>query len=87
VPVLVGGTGVLPAGLLDPMFSEPEADAGRRRALRTFLNGLSLERLRAFLAALDPAREALGPRGRTPAHDPCGGGGAADRAPPLLVAW
>jgi len=56
VPVLVGGTGFFLRALLEPMFSEPDRDEERVAALRTFLNGLSQERLEEFVAVLDPER-------------------------------
>ena len=57
VPILVGGTGFFLRALLQPMFSEPDQGAERVSALRSFLNGLSLERLQQFVSVLDPLRE------------------------------
>ena len=64
VPMLVGGTGFFLKALIDPMFREPELDQERLDRLRVFLNQLPPGRLQAFLAALDPEREAVAEGGR-----------------------
>jgi len=63
IPFLVGGTGFFLKALTDPMFSEPEMDPERLEELRDFLNRLSPERLREFVAALDPKREPVAAQG------------------------
>jgi tRNA dimethylallyltransferase len=55
VPLLVGGTGFFLRALTDPLFSEPSLDEERLSRLRAYLNRLSLDRLEAYVGALDPA--------------------------------
>lgn len=64
LPVLVGGTGFFLRALTEPLFQEPELDAGRRAALEEWLRALDGATLRRWLAALDPAAaQALGSGG------------------------
>jgi tRNA dimethylallyltransferase len=56
VPLLVGGTGFFLKALTHPMFSEPNLDEARLKALRRFLNGLPWPTLQRFVSALDPRR-------------------------------
>jgi tRNA dimethylallyltransferase len=53
VPLLVGGTGFFLRALTHPMFEEPELDAGRKEALKKFLNRMDREELLRWLNALD----------------------------------
>lgn len=59
VPILVGGTGFFLRTLLDPIFTEPPLDEGRRTALRGWLGRQPGERLAAWVRRLDPERAAL----------------------------
>ena len=63
VPLLVGGTGFFLRALTDPIFREPPLEAGRRRALRRWLERLPRERLEAWVEALDPSRAGLAAEG------------------------
>jgi tRNA dimethylallyltransferase len=63
-PLLVGGTGFFLKSLTDPLFREPELDRERLDRLRWFLNRLPLDRLAAFVRALDPGRGAAAEEGR-----------------------
>ena len=56
VPVLAGGTGFFLRALLQPIFAEPEMDAGRRAALCAALGRRPLDDLKRWLARLDPER-------------------------------
>lgn len=61
VPILAGGTGFFLRALTDPLFEEPPLEADRRGRLHALLETLPDDRLRAWLAALDPeAAERLG---------------------------
>jgi tRNA dimethylallyltransferase len=66
VPVLAGGTGFFLSTLIDPVFREPAMEAGRREALRAWLEGRPARELRRWTARLDPdlarALEALDPQ-------------------------
>lgn len=64
VPMLVGGTGFFLKALMEPMFREPELDKERLDRLRVFLNQLPEERLKAFVAVLDPQRDGVAEGGR-----------------------
>jgi tRNA dimethylallyltransferase len=59
-PVVVGGTGLYIKALVDPLFSAPPLDAGRRRSLSSELESRSLAELRRWCRQLDPARAHLG---------------------------
>jgi tRNA dimethylallyltransferase len=59
-PIVVGGTGFYLRALFDPLFEEPALDPVRRRELQQWLDGMSLDELRRWCAALDPARAQLG---------------------------
>lgn len=56
VPIIVGGTGLFLRALLSPLGPEPHVDAGRKRRLRRYLDGLPPEELKRWLARLDPKR-------------------------------
>jgi tRNA dimethylallyltransferase len=55
VPILVGGTGFFLRALTNPIFREPEMDAGRRDALRSALEERDDDELRRWLRHLDPS--------------------------------
>jgi tRNA dimethylallyltransferase len=59
-PVVVGGAGLYIKALVQPMFSAPELDAGRRRELERELESMSVPELRRWCKELDPARAHLG---------------------------
>jgi tRNA dimethylallyltransferase len=59
-PVVVGGAGLYLRALTEPLFDEPPLDAARRAALERTLGAYSLDVLRRWCAALDPARAHLG---------------------------
>jgi tRNA dimethylallyltransferase len=59
-PVIVGGTGLYIKALVEPLFAAPDIDAVQRAALELELNDKSVEELRRWCAALDPARAHLG---------------------------
>lgn len=56
LPLLVGGTGFFLRALMEPIFREPELDATRLDALRTWLGGRSVEELARMVRWLDPDR-------------------------------
>lgn len=58
-PILVGGTGFFLRAVLEPIFSEPPLDEGRRRALRRWLREQPPTRLADWVRRLDPGRAAL----------------------------
>jgi tRNA dimethylallyltransferase len=55
VPILAGGTGFFLKALTEPLFEEPPLPAGRREALKRWLQRLAPDELRRWTAALDPA--------------------------------
>jgi tRNA dimethylallyltransferase len=59
-PLVVGGTGLYLRALFDGLFREPEVDPTSRRALEISLGALSVDELRRWTTALDPARAHLG---------------------------
>jgi tRNA dimethylallyltransferase len=59
-PVIVGGTGLYIKALVEPLFSAPELDAGRRAELERDLESMSITELRRWCTELDPARAHLG---------------------------
>jgi tRNA dimethylallyltransferase len=59
-PVVVGGTGLYIKALVEPLFSAPELDAGRRGGLERELQSMSVAELRRWCKELDPARAHLG---------------------------
>lgn len=63
LPLLVGGTGFFLRALTHPMFEEPPLDRGRRDRLRRYLTALPLDRLEAWVRALDPVRAPLAVEG------------------------
>lgn len=58
--VVVGGTGLYIKALVEPLFSAPDLDPGRRAALETEMASESLSDLRRWCRQLDPARAGLG---------------------------
>ena len=59
-PVIVGGTGLYIKALVEPLFDAPEVDPVQRAQLERELEGRSLDELRRWCSALDPARAHLG---------------------------
>ena len=59
-PIIVGGTGLYIKALVQPLFSAPELDAGRRLGLARELESMSIGELRRWCNELDPARAYLG---------------------------
>jgi tRNA dimethylallyltransferase len=59
-PIVVGGTGLYVRALVEPLFSAPELDPGRRRNLAEELDSIALADLRRWCSLLDPARVHLG---------------------------
>ena len=60
IPVVVGGTGFYVAALFKPLWEEPALDPARRLAVQQQLDELSLDELRRWCGALDPARAHFG---------------------------
>lgn len=60
VAVVVGGTGLYIKALVEPLFSAPQLEAGRRAALEAELTSRPLADLRRWCRELDPARAHLG---------------------------
>jgi len=58
IPILAGGTGFFLRALTHPMFEEPPLDPERRGALRALLQTRDTDRLRHWVAALDPGADA-----------------------------
>lgn len=58
--VVVGGTGLYLRALTEPFFDEPPLDPARRAALGAELSAWPTDRLRRWVAKLDPARSHLG---------------------------
>lgn len=56
VPIIAGGSGLFIRALLDPLAPEPRVEPDRREDVRRYLAGFSVDRLRAWLGRLDPAR-------------------------------
>ena len=56
LPMLVGGTGFFLRAVIDPMFAQPELDARRLEALRSYLGQQGRDRLERWVALLDPER-------------------------------
>jgi tRNA dimethylallyltransferase len=54
VPLLVGGTGFFLHALIRPLFAEPQLDPMRRAQLAEYLSSQPPERLRSWLAHIDP---------------------------------
>jgi len=63
LPLLVGGTGFFLRALTDPMFAEPPADEARLDRLRTYLAGIEPDRLARWVRRLDPERAELAAEG------------------------
>lgn len=59
-PLVVGGTGLYLRALLEGLFEEPALDPARRASLAAMIDALSVEELRRWVTALDPARAHLG---------------------------
>lgn len=59
VPILAGGTGFFLRALMDPIFAEPDLDAGRIDALRGWLSRLDAAEMARWVRRLDPERAAL----------------------------
>ena len=60
IPVVVGGTGFYIAALFKPLWEQPALDPEQRLAVQAELERLSLDELRRWCAALDPARAHFG---------------------------
>ena len=60
IPLVVGGTGFYLRALFQPLFDEPELDAGARRQLEGVLAPLPFVELRRWCTVLDPERAHLG---------------------------
>jgi tRNA dimethylallyltransferase len=60
VPVVVGGTGFYVAALFRPLWEQPTLDPEQRLAVQRHLDQFSLDELRRWCAALDPARAHFG---------------------------
>lgn len=58
--LIVGGTGLYLRALTAPFFDEPALDGERRARLAEKLEPLTVDRLRAWVGRLDPARAHLG---------------------------
>jgi tRNA dimethylallyltransferase len=54
VPLLVGGTGFFIRALTHPLFREPPMDRDRREALKRYFGSVPDDRLRDWVARLDP---------------------------------
>ncbi|GMR13894.1 MAG: tRNA (adenosine(37)-N6)-dimethylallyltransferase MiaA [Gemmatimonadota bacterium] len=63
VPLLAGGTGFFLRALTDPMFDQPEIDAGRRERLRRHLTSFEQTKLECWARVLDPDRADLAAEG------------------------
>jgi tRNA dimethylallyltransferase len=59
-PIAVGGTGLYLRALFGELFDEPPMDPDQRAALQRALDQLSMDELRRWVQALDPARASLG---------------------------
>ncbi|MCG6955118.1 MAG: tRNA (adenosine(37)-N6)-dimethylallyltransferase MiaA [Gemmatimonadetes bacterium] len=59
VPLLVGGTGFFLRALVEPIFTEPPLDAGRRESLRRWMRKQGRDRLATWVRRLDPERADL----------------------------
>ena len=59
-PIIVGGTGLYIKALVEPLFSAPELDEGRRSDLARELDTKSIADLRRWCNELDPPRAHLG---------------------------
>jgi tRNA dimethylallyltransferase len=60
VPIIAGGTGLYIKALVEPLFSAPEIDVGRRTELARELESKSISELRRWCGEIDPARAHLG---------------------------
>ena len=60
IPVVIGGTGFYIASLFRPLWAEPTLEPRQRLEMQDALAGLSLDELRRWCVALDPARAHLG---------------------------
>jgi tRNA dimethylallyltransferase len=60
VPLVVGGTGFYIAALFKPLWEQPTLDPEQRLAVQGKLEQFSLDELRRWCAALDPARAHFG---------------------------
>lgn len=58
VPIVAGGTGFFVRAVTQPVFREPDLDAGRRSFLESWLSELPLEEVRRWARRLDPGIEA-----------------------------
>ena len=60
MPLVVGGTGLYLRALFDGLFDEPDLDPSQRRDLASVIATMSVDELRRWVVALDPARSHLG---------------------------
>ena len=58
-PLVVGGTGFYLRALAERLFEEPELEPAHRERLAGWLERLSMDELRRWVAAIDPERAAL----------------------------
>jgi tRNA dimethylallyltransferase len=63
LPLLAGGTGFFLKAVLEPIFAEPEMDADRVEALRSYLRRQDADRLGRWVRRLDEARAELAVEG------------------------
>jgi tRNA dimethylallyltransferase len=54
VPILAGGTGLFIRAVTDPVFREPDLDAGRRSSIESRVSEMRLEDVRRWVRRLDP---------------------------------
>ena len=60
IPLVVGGTGFYVAALFKPLWEQPTLDPEQRLAVQQHLDRFSLDELRRWCTALDPARAHFG---------------------------
>ncbi len=60
IPVVVGGTGFYIAALFKPLWEQPALDPGLRLGVQRQLERFTLDELRRWCSALDPARAHFG---------------------------
>jgi len=63
VPILVGGTGLFLRSITNPIFSEPDVEEARKRAIRQFLAVFPKEKMERWVKTLDPDRAGIAIQG------------------------